>query len=163
MMEKEYVKSLEDRVEELENALKLLYPTTENILRTIIDQKRNFLDNDFSKMCIINERVGLNVLREVCTIHFNIGRQTGHTTAIIKLCKEQPNDSLIIVNNRLRLERYYPKELTMHNDDICRKNMNIDKKLIFIEDALIYNTQKHYINSLYERVLAKTLPVIVIT
>ena len=33
-MEKEYVKSLEDRIEELENALKLLYPTTENILRT---------------------------------------------------------------------------------------------------------------------------------
>ena len=163
MMEKEYVKSLEDRIEELENALKLLYPTTENILRTIINQKRNFLDNDFAKIRPSNEQVGLNILKEVCTIRFNSGRQMGHTTAIIKLCNEQPDDSLIIVDNRMKLDRYYPKKFSIYSDEIINKNTIIHKKLIFIEDALMYSTRNHYINSLYERVSVNTLPVIVIT
>jgi hypothetical protein len=89
----EYEKQLEKRISELEEIIsKSIAPTPHGVLKFLIEEKKRRMKAASSQIDLMSSQ---NVLRDLTTLKFNLGRQGGHTTTMEKLHKENPTSILI--------------------------------------------------------------------
>jgi len=163
-MDKDYVNELEKRCEQLQDIVSTFQPTTLNMMTWMLSAKKEQLYKNKIRWNY-NGMSRLMLLREICTITFNFGRQSGHSTAIETIRSTDPSQHILIVPIRA---------MTIANTNaICLDKFehtqpaSIDAKLILADNFLV--GEYRYIERLYT-ILTKsfvinneTPPIIIIT
>lgn len=147
-----YEQQLEKRVAELEDIIltKTVPPTVHGIMKFLIEEKRKILKASHHQTELMTSH---STLRDITTIKFNLGRQSGHTTALEKINKENKNSLFI---------KYYNNHNSTGEDFASfKKKLHgspIQTDLILADDFLY---EERRLNELYDLVVKfrdKTLP-----
>lgn len=122
-----YINDLENRCEELEKKVFEFYSEDHifNILKYLIKINQEMQQ----KLISSNSPNILPNFKEIGIIHFHIGRQMGHTTAIMKILEENKKSVVIVPG---RYTNVYKKHYKI-NDRIF-STININREILNIVD-----------------------------
>jgi hypothetical protein len=162
-MNADYVKELEKRCEELQDVVSTFQPTTLNMITWMIDAKREQLHKSKVRWGH-NGLPNMMLLREVCTVAVNFGRQCGHSTALEALRARDPLYHVMVAPSRAMTIN---NRNCMNLDTFGQDSSSLNAKLI-LADAFLIGEQR-YIDKLYTTLMSRliinngTPPVVVIT
>ena len=157
-MTDDYTKSLEKRIEELEDVVTSYNPTTFNILKTIVDVKMEFFKNNNIKYGH-NGLAARTLLSELCTVKFCLGRQMGHTTALYALYKKDPIHTTLIFSHKMMVPKY---KGAIHFSDFVNNGSTLTSKLILFDNYLTYKPSSDLCDEIEKRVVQQGVPPVII-
>lgn len=158
----EYTKQLEKRCEELQDVVSSFQPTTLNMITWMINAKKEQLNKSKIRWGH-NGLPNMMLLREVCTVAVNFGRQCGHSTALETLRARDPLYHVLITPIRAMT---VTNKNCIHLEKFEQEYSSLNAKLILADNFLI--GEQRYIDRLYTALMTRlvinngTPPVVVI-